>query len=49
MVVPFPPPDKYAAQAMVQYLVEDLKLTKIGIIHDSDALALAGRTLWSKR
>jgi len=38
----FRPPDKYASQAMVRYLVEDLGLTKIGIIHDSDAFGTGG-------
>jgi branched-chain amino acid transport system substrate-binding protein len=38
----FRPPDKYASQAMVQYLVETLKLTKVGIMHDSDAFGTGG-------
>ena len=38
----FRPPDKYAGQAMVEYLVEDLGLSKIGIIHDTDAFGSGG-------
>ncbi len=38
----FRPPDKYASMAMVQYLVDTLKLTKIGIMHDSDAFGTGG-------
>jgi branched-chain amino acid transport system substrate-binding protein len=38
----FRPPDKYAGQAMVEYLVGELKLTKIGILHDSDAFGTGG-------
>jgi branched-chain amino acid transport system substrate-binding protein len=38
----FRPPDKYASMAMVQYLVDTLKLSKIGIMHDSDAFGTGG-------
>jgi branched-chain amino acid transport system substrate-binding protein len=36
------PDDSVAAAAMVKYIKEDLKLTKIGIIHDSDAFGTGG-------
>jgi len=38
----FRPPDKYASQAVVRYLVDTLKLTKVGIVHDSDAFGTGG-------
>lgn len=38
----FRPPDKYASMAMVEYLVGTLKLTKIGVLHDSDAFGSGG-------
>jgi branched-chain amino acid transport system substrate-binding protein len=38
----FRPPDKYASMAMVQYLVDTLKVTKVGVIHDSDAFGTGG-------
>ena len=38
----FRPPDKYAGQAMVEYLVEDLGLSEVGIIHDTDAFGSGG-------
>ena len=41
----FRPDDSLSAAAMVQYTKEDLKLTKIGILHDSDAFGTAGADL----
>lgn len=39
------PDDSIAAPAMVKYLTEDLKLSKIGVLHDSDAFGTAGGEL----
>ena len=39
------PDDSIAAQAMVQYSAEDLGLTKIGILHDTDAFGTGGADL----
>lgn len=41
----FRPDDSLSAAAMVKYSKEDLKLTKIGILHDSDAFGTAGADL----
>ena len=41
----FRPDDSLSAAAMVKYTKEDLKLTKIGILHDSDAFGTAGADL----
>lgn len=42
------PDDTIAAGAMVKYIKEDLKLTKVGIIHDSDAFGTGGADLVEK-
>ncbi len=39
------PDDSVAAAAMVQYIKEDMKLTKVGVLHDSDAFGTGGATL----
>jgi branched-chain amino acid transport system substrate-binding protein len=39
------PNDGIAAPAMVKYITEDLKLTKIAILHDSDAFGSGGADL----
>jgi branched-chain amino acid transport system substrate-binding protein len=39
------PDDSIAAAAMVKYTKEDLKLTKIGILHDTDAFGTGGADL----
>ena len=39
------PDDSIAAAAMVQYAAEDLGLTKIGVLHDSDAFGTGGADL----
>ena len=39
------PDDSISAYAMVKYLTEDLKLTKIGILHDTDAFGTGGADL----
>jgi len=39
------PDDSVAASAMVQYIKEDLHLTKVGILHDSDAFGTGGANL----
>jgi branched-chain amino acid transport system substrate-binding protein len=39
------PDDTIAAAAMVQYIKDDMKLTKIGILHDSDAFGSGGADL----
>ncbi|HZK67455.1 MAG TPA: ABC transporter substrate-binding protein [Chloroflexota bacterium] len=39
------PDDSIAAAAMVKYIKEDLKLTKVGILHDSDAFGTGGADL----
>ena len=39
------PDDSIAAAAMIQYIKQDLKLTKVGILHDSDAFGTGGATL----
>lgn len=42
------PDDSIAAAAMVKYAKEDLKVTKIGILHDSDAFGTGGADLVAK-
>ncbi len=42
------PDDSLAAAAMVKYAKEDLKVTKIGILHDSDAFGTGGADLVAK-
>ncbi len=39
------PDDSIAAAAMVKYIKEDLKLTKVGILHDTDAFGTGGADL----
>jgi len=39
------PDDSIAAMAMVKYIKEDMKLTKVGIIHDTDAFGTGGADL----
>ena len=39
------PDDSIAAGAMVKYIKEDMKLTKVGILHDSDAFGTGGANL----
>jgi branched-chain amino acid transport system substrate-binding protein len=39
------PDDSVAAAAMVQYIKDDMKLTKVGIVHDSDAFGTGGAQL----
>ncbi|HEX2922898.1 MAG TPA: ABC transporter substrate-binding protein, partial [Chloroflexota bacterium] len=39
------PDDSIAAYAMVKYVKEDLKVTKIGILHDTDAFGTGGADL----
>jgi len=39
------PDDSIAAAAMVKYIKEDMKLTKVGILHDSDAFGTGGADL----
>ncbi len=39
------PDDSVAAAAMVQYIKDDMKLTKVGIVHDSDAFGTGGANL----
>lgn len=39
------PDDSVAAAAMVQFIKDDLKLTKVGIVHDSDAFGTGGAQL----
>ncbi len=39
------PDDSVAAAAMVQYIKDDMKLTKVGILHDSDAFGTGGANL----
>ncbi len=39
------PDDSIAARAMVKYIDEDMKLRKIGILHDSDAFGVGGADL----
>jgi branched-chain amino acid transport system substrate-binding protein len=39
------PDDSIAAAAMVKYIKEDSKLTKVGILHDSDAFGTGGADL----
>ncbi len=43
------PDDSVAAAAMVKYVKEDTKFTKIGILHDSDAFGSGGRTWWRRQ
>lgn len=42
------PDDSIAAAAMVQYIKDDMKLTKIGIMNDSDAAGAGGADLVAK-
>ncbi len=42
------PDDSIAAQAMVKYVKEELKLTKVAILHDSDAFGTGGADLVDK-
>jgi len=42
------PDDSIAAAAMVKYIKEDSKLTKVGILHDSDAFGTGGADLVEK-
>ena len=42
------PDDSIAAAAMVKYIKEDAKLTKIGILHDTDAFGTGGADLVEK-
>jgi branched-chain amino acid transport system substrate-binding protein len=42
------PDDSVAAGAMVKYIKEDTKFTKIGILHDSDAFGTGGADLVEK-
>ena len=42
------PDDSVAAGAMVKYIKEDTKLTKIGLIHDADAFGTGGADLVEK-
>ncbi len=42
------PDDSIAAGAMVKYIKEDTKFTKIGILHDSDAFGTGGADLVEK-
>ncbi len=42
------PDDSIAAAAMVKYIKEDMKLTKVGILHDSDAFGTGGADLVEK-
>jgi len=39
------PDDSIAARAMVKYIDEDMKLRRIGILHDSDAFGVGGADL----
>ena len=39
------PDDSITAAAMVKYIKEDLKLTKVGIVHDTDAFGTGGADL----
>ncbi|MHB8991893.1 MAG: ABC transporter substrate-binding protein, partial [Chloroflexota bacterium] len=39
------PDDSIAAAAMVKYIKEDMKLAKVGILHDSDAFGTGGADL----
>ena len=42
------PDDSIAAAAMVKYIKEDTKLTKIGLLHDADAFGTGGADLVEK-
>jgi branched-chain amino acid transport system substrate-binding protein len=42
------PDDSVAASAMVKYIKEDTKFTKVGILHDSDAFGTGGADLVDK-
>jgi len=42
------PDDSIAAAAMVKYIKEDTKFTKVGILHDSDAFGTGGADLVEK-
>ena len=42
------PDDSVAASAMVKYIKEDTKFTKIGILHDADAFGTGGADLVEK-
>ena len=42
------PDDSIVAQGMVAYIKEDMKLTKVGILHDADAFGTGGADLVEK-
>ena len=42
------PADSIAALAMIKYIKEDAKLTKIGVVHDTDAFGTGGADLVEK-
>ena len=42
------PDDSIVAQGMVKYIKEDMKLTKVGILHDADAFGSGGADLVEK-
>ena len=42
------PDDSIAATAMVKYIKEEMKLTKVGILHDTDAFGTGGADLVEK-
>jgi branched-chain amino acid transport system substrate-binding protein len=42
------PDDSIVAQGMVKYVKEDMKLTKVGILHDADAFGTGGADLVEK-
>ncbi|HSB78020.1 MAG TPA: ABC transporter substrate-binding protein [Candidatus Methylomirabilis sp.] len=42
------PDDSIVAQGMVKYIKEDMKLTKVGILHDADAFGTGGADLVEK-
>src|SRR5512133_238654 len=42
------PDDSIAAAAIVKYIKEDMKLTKVGILHDTDAFGTGGADLVEK-
>ena len=43
-----PPDDSIAAAAIIKYIKEDAKLTKIGLLHDTDAFGTGGADLVEK-
>lgn len=42
------PDDSIAALAMIKYITEDLKLTKVGVLNDTDAFGMGGGDLVEK-